>query len=109
MTQTANGALTNYAYDNANRLTNVNGQQYTWDANGNLLNDGTRTFTYDQANRLTVVSQQSSVNSFAYNGVGDRVLQTVNGATTRYALDLNAGLTQVLADGSNTYRFSSCD
>jgi len=44
-----------YVYDIANRLTSVNGQAYTWDNNGNLLNDGTSTYGYDGANRLTSV------------------------------------------------------
>ncbi|HID62601.1 MAG TPA: hypothetical protein EYP49_07690 [Anaerolineae bacterium] len=40
-----------FSYDAANRLTSVNGVVYTWDANGNLLSDGVR--SYDHANRLT--------------------------------------------------------
>jgi len=96
-----------YTYDIANRLTSVNGQTYTWDNNGNLLNDGTSTYVYDAANRLVSVSNQSSVSSYQYNGLGDRVSQTVNSATTNYALDLNAGLTQVLADGTNTYLYGN--
>jgi uncharacterized protein RhaS with RHS repeats len=42
-------------YDNANRLTSVGGQAYTWDANGNLLNDGASQYVYDQANRVRVM------------------------------------------------------
>ena len=38
-------------------------------------------------------------------GLGDRVSQTVGEVTTTYTLDLNAGLTQVLADGTNTYLY----
>jgi len=96
-----------YVYDNANRLTSVNGQTYQWDDNGNLLNDGPSTYVYDAANRLTSVSNQSSVSSYQYNGLGDRLSQTVDSVTTNYALDLNAGLTQVLADGSNTYLYGN--
>jgi len=40
-----------------------------------------------------------------YNGDGDRLSQTENGQTTHYTLELNAGLTQVLSDGSNTYLY----
>jgi len=97
-----NGAMT-YTYDVANRLTQVGGTEYTWDNNGNLLNDGTSTYAYDSANRLTSVSQNGNTSTFAYNGMGDRLRQTVNGVLTTYTLDLNAGLTQVLADGANTY------
>ena len=39
-------------HKDANRLTYVNGITYTWDANSNLLSDGTSTYTYTHANRL---------------------------------------------------------
>ncbi len=98
--------VTNYGYDIANRLTSVNGQTYTWDNNGNLLTDGTSTNTYDQANRLKTVTQGANSYAFAYNGVGDRLRQSVSGITTTiYALDPAAGLTQVLSDGSSTYLY----
>ena len=41
---------------------------------------------------------------FAYNGLGDR-LQQIDGVTTTYTLDLNARLTQVLADGTTSYLY----
>jgi RHS repeat-associated protein len=40
-----------------------------------------------------------------YNGSGDRIKSILDGTSTTYALDLNSGLTQVLADGSNTYLY----
>ncbi len=43
--------------------------------------------------------------AFAYNGLGDRLQQTAGGVTTNYTLDLNADLTQVLADGTSTYLY----
>jgi hypothetical protein len=55
-------------------------------------------------NKLTGASGTSS---FAYNGLGDRYQQIVNGATTTYQLDLAAGLVQVLADGENTYLYGN--
>jgi RHS repeat-associated protein len=108
-TQTLSGqtTVTNYAYDSANRLTNAGGVAQTWDNNGNLLNDGASTYAYDAANRLTSLTQGANMYAFAYNGMGDRVSQTVNSVTTRYTLDLNAGLTQVLADGTNNYLYGN--
>ncbi len=96
---------TNYVYDNANRLTSVGGVTYTWDDNGNLLSDGVNTYTYNHTNRLTAFSNPQSAVSFGYNGLGDRLRQTANSVTTNYTLDLNAGLTQALADGTNTYLY----
>jgi RHS repeat-associated protein len=100
LTETTQLAVNSYQYDVANRMTDVNGVPYTWDNNGNLLNDGVNTYAYDAANRLTAISgQQSAV--YGYNGLGDRLSQ--NGVD--YTLDLNAGLTQVLSDGTNTYLY----
>ena len=42
-----------------------------------------------------------------YSGLGDRHQQIVSGVTTNYTLDLNTGLTQVLADGTNTYLYGN--
>jgi RHS repeat-associated protein len=88
----------NYVYDNANRLASVDGINYTWDANGNLLNDGVNGYAYDSANRLISVN---NTENYSYNGLGDRLTQ--NG--TQYVLDLNVGLTQVLDDGTNSYTY----
>jgi RHS repeat-associated protein len=95
---------TTYLYDDANRLTSVNGVNYTWDNNGNLLSDGVNTYDYDSANRLTSFNGTSS---YTYSGLGDRLSQTVNGNTTNYTLDLNTGLTQVLNDGTNRYLYGN--
>jgi RHS repeat-associated protein len=87
-----------YAYDESNRLMEVDGISYTWDANGNLLDDGSNTYTYDSANRLVDLN---GTTSYAYNGLGDRLTQ--NG--THYTLDLNSGLTQVLSDETHSYTY----
>jgi len=45
--------VTTYTHDAANRLAAQDGQSiFTWDANGNLLQDGSTTHAYDFANRL---------------------------------------------------------
>jgi YD repeat-containing protein len=94
-TLTATTVIT-YAYDPANRLVNVDGVDYTWDANGNLLSDGVRTFTYDAANRLTSVTSGTLTTTFEYDGLGNRMAQTVDGVTTEYALDVAGGLPEVI-------------
>jgi uncharacterized protein RhaS with RHS repeats len=83
----------------------VGGVTYTWDDNGNLLNDGVNTYTYDATNRLTAVSGPALSTSYGYNGLGDHLQQTVDSVTTNHTLDLAVGLTQVLEDGSNTYMY----
>jgi len=83
----------------------VNGVPYSWDPNGNLLGDGVNTYSYDHANRLTSWANGSDNYAFAYNGLGDRLQQTVNAVTTNYTLDINTGLTQILADGTTSYLY----
>jgi RHS repeat-associated protein len=107
LTEQTQAGSTNYVYDVANRLTNVNGVSYTWDNNGNLLNDGTNTYSYNHANRLIAASGPGYTSSYSYNGQGDRIRETVDSVTTNYTLDLVSGLTQVLADGTETYLYGS--
>jgi RHS repeat-associated protein len=94
---------TTYLYDDANRLTDVNGVTYTWDNNGNLLDDGVNAYQYDSANRLKTLTGPSVNLSYSYNGLGDRLQETMNGNTTTFTMDLNAGLTQALSDGTHNY------
>jgi RHS repeat-associated protein len=96
-----------YTYDIANRLTNVSGVDYTWDDNGNLLSDGVNSYGYDGVNRLTSFIGPDLNATFGYNGLGDRLQQTVNDVPVIYALDINAGLTQVLEDGTNSYLYGN--
>jgi hypothetical protein len=49
------------------------------------------------------ISNQQTAVSYAYNGLGERIQETTGVTTTRYSVDLNAGLSQVLSDGTNTY------
>ncbi len=101
LTQETGLGTTTYTYDIANRLTSVNSVTYTWDNNGNLLNDGMNAYTYDAANRLKQLTQGANTYTYSYNGLGDRLSQN----SVNYTLDLNAGLTQVLNDGTNTYLY----
>ncbi len=70
------------------------------------------TYTYDSANRLIAFSGPQAIN-YAYNGLGDRLQETVDGQTTTFRMDLNpstslragAGLTQALSDGTNAHLY----
>ncbi len=96
-----------YVYDDANRLASVNGVNYTWDPNGNLLNDGVNAYTYNAANQLKTLTGPSVTASYGYNGLGDRLQQIHNGGTTNFMMDYNMGLTQVLNDGTNNYIYGN--
>jgi RHS repeat-associated protein len=105
LSQTVNGASTAYAYDAAGRLLSAGGLAYAWDDNGNLLSDGVYSYTYDHANRLSGLSSAGGAYTFAYDGLGSRYQTSINGSSTTFTLDLAAGLSQVLADGSQLYYY----
>ena len=67
------------AYNNLNQLTTLGTQVLTWDADGNLLADGQRSYTWDAANRLIGIGypgQAGKQTSFAYDGLGRRIAIT---------------------------------
>lgn len=67
---------------------------YTYDAAGELTDDGTHTYTWDAAHRLVSVTDTASgdVTSYTYDGLGRRVAirtpaaGTASGSTTTYYL-----------------------
>jgi RHS repeat-associated protein len=80
--------VTSGTYDAANRLTQWTtpggGVSPTYDANGNLLNDGNRGYSWDARNRLTAVPGAAS---FSYDGLDRRQSSTVNGNAVAYLYD----------------------
>lgn len=105
LTQMTHESSSAYTYDIANRLIEVDGTAFIWDDNGNLIQDDRRIYHYDHANRLDFVSMEGESYNYYYNGLGDRLTQVAGGEFIRYSLDLAAGLTQVLDDGTNTYLY----
>ncbi len=102
--------VTSYQYDDANRIYRANDIYYVYDNNGNLTYDGAYSYSYDAANCLTqrVKWTSGSVPVFyRYNGLNDRLQETMNGNTTTFTMDYNMGLTQALSDGTNTYIYGN--
>jgi YD repeat-containing protein len=83
-----NTQVTTYTYDVANRMTKVGTVNYTWDNNGNLLNDGSSLYRYDPANRLISTTLSTTTTLFSYNGDGARLRQVIAGVPTTYTQDL---------------------
>ena len=56
----------------------------TYDASGNMLNDGSggHTFTYDAENRITSVTSSSGTSTYSYDANGNRVHRTGYNGTT---------------------------
>ncbi|WP_167551839.1 RHS repeat-associated core domain-containing protein, partial [Xanthomonas axonopodis] len=81
-------ASTNNSFDDNNRQTQANGVALSYDDNGNLLNDGTRSYTWDDRDRLSQISQSGTViASYSYDALGRRTAKTEGGATTQYLYD----------------------
>jgi RHS repeat-associated protein len=76
------------SYNNLNQLTNLSGLALSWDADGNLLSDGTRNYSWDAENRLVAITypaQPGAQTSFNYDGLGRRTAITgISGVTTSY-------------------------
>jgi RHS repeat-associated protein len=104
-TETINGVTTSYFYDVANRLSSVNGTNYTWNDNGSLINDGLVNYSYNSAGLLSYIATPHGSFYFIYDGLGNRYVQSTGGHTTFYSLDIAAGLTQVLREGPTTYLY----
>jgi RHS repeat-associated protein len=70
----------------------------TYDADGNTLATGGKTFSYDAENRLTSIN--GGAITIVYDGDGNRVSKTVGGVTTQYLVDdLNpTGYAQVVEE-----------
>jgi len=76
----------------------------TYDANGNTLFTGGKSFTYDAENHLTGMNVSGTAVSIVYDAFGNRVAKTVNGVTTKYLVedDMNpTGYPQVLDELTN--------
>jgi RHS repeat-associated protein len=81
-------AVPSASYDAANDQTTFAGAALTYDANGNLTNDGTNTYQWDSRNRLTGISGGMSA-SFGYDPLGRRISKTINGANQQFAYNGN--------------------
>ena len=90
-----------YSYDASGRITTPG---FSYDGNGNLLNDGATAYTYDAANRLIGTASGGTTTAYAYDGWGNLVRETVNGVATDLLVDEGAPLPTILgevrADGS---------
>jgi RHS repeat-associated protein len=81
-------AVSTTTYNASNQLTKwINNQtKPTYDANGNMLSDGTYTYTWNARGQLTQIKNGSTVTaSYSYDALGRRIGKTLSGATTGFA------------------------
>ncbi len=82
----------------SNRLNSQSGavtKSYTYDAAGNLISNGTHAYTYNARGRLAKVTYGTRSNTYALNGLGQRIRKTgygVSTGTNRYVYDAQGHL-----------------
>jgi YD repeat-containing protein len=71
-------AVSGNTFNAANEMTAFNGTALSYDANGNLLSDGTNTYSWDARNHLTAIAGPVDA-SFVYDAFGRRAAKTLSG------------------------------
>ncbi|MGR9355869.1 RHS repeat-associated core domain-containing protein [Rhizobium leguminosarum] len=64
--------------------TQIGSKTISYDANGNMVSDGSRTLTWDGSNRLSTVTQNGATVTLAYGPDGSRVKKSWAFGTTLY-------------------------
>ncbi len=74
------------AVNAANQMVSFGGAPLSYDANGNLLSDGTNSYVWDTRNRLASIGGPVSA-SFVYDAFARRVSKNIDGETTQFQFD----------------------
>lgn len=85
-------------------MINYDGNDLTYDANGNLTSYNGLTYSWD-GNNLTGIAKSDDQITYQYNDKGIRTSKTVNGKTTTYTLDNKYNVSSQ-TDGTNTLAFT---
>lgn len=83
------GSATAYTANQMNEYATIGAAAQTHDDNGNLTDDGNRTYRYDFANRLIGIddSSGSPIARYTYDAIGRRITKTAGGNTTAFYYD----------------------
>ncbi len=90
-------------------VTAAGNQSFSYDANGNLLSDGLRTYEWDAVNRLVAINHGTKRSEFTYNGWNQRVREReldngVEVSDRRFVFDGAELLEARAADGTTVER-----
>lgn len=101
-----------YSYTSDNRLNGFSTRSVNHNSNGDLTFIGpnyvnifdSTSYSYDFEDRLTQITTTNVIASFAYDGLGNRLVRFVGGQTEHFVVDRSGGLSQVLVENtvSNT-------
>jgi len=110
ISKTTNAITQTRVHNSTNELVEINSTPLTYDANGNVLNDGSHTYAYDEENRLAQITRDSDsavVGQYRYDALSRRVGKFANPATppapvtTQYFYD-NARIIEKQSAGGAT-------
>ena len=76
-------AITSATYDAANQVATWNGATFNYDADGNLLSDGSKSYAWDARGQLSGISGGVTA-SFAYDAFGRRIGKTIGASNTGF-------------------------
>ena len=81
-----NGEKATFTYNDANQITTKNETAYTYDADGNLLQDENYKYKYNPQQRLTKVTtlDDQTIASYTYDENGLRLTKTIGDKTHEY-------------------------
>lgn len=97
-----------WSVDEANRVLSdaVSGDSFEHDTAGRMIrqvmNGVTTNFTYNDLDLLTDLSAPGRTETYRYNGHGHRIERTVNSVATRYLVEPNGTMPNMLAELSNS-------
>lgn len=69
-----------------NEIAGFNSVTLSYDANGNLVSDGSNTYPWDARNHLSAISGGATA-SFVYDAFGRRMSKSINCTTTQFLYD----------------------
>ena len=85
-----NGTTQTRTHNQLNQITSIDGVNLLYDANGNLIDDGNKTYDYNTENRLIKVIRKADnqlLAQYTYDALGRRVSKTTPTKTTIFIYD----------------------
>ncbi|MDD3144651.1 MAG: hypothetical protein PHV23_00910 [Candidatus Gracilibacteria bacterium] len=101
--QTGSGEIQTITTYTGSIVTTNENTNFVYDNNGNLKNDGEKTFSYDYKNRLTKVESSSGIIvQYSYDVMNRRYLKQTEDKTTRYIYSNENILQEITTDETTT-------
>ncbi|MFE9404726.1 RHS repeat-associated core domain-containing protein [Streptomyces sp. NPDC006530] len=95
-------AETGTVFGKDNRITTFNGRSFTYDADGQLSNDGQRTYTWNARGQLTGLTKTGQNSAFGYSPLGDRTTKNIGGTQRNFLTDASNPAAEQNSSGATT-------